>query len=260
MSIIETASRLATLSEFEELYDSATGKWRLPRYLVEPLTPELIARWKRECELTGAPVEREVGALYRSLIHLLQPSRVIETGTNFGYSAWCLGTALAELGGDRMLSTLDVWECHHVFRGAPAERYIHFIKASSLEVDLGLLPPSADMLVLDSDHRYSTIMGELNRLAPLLTVGGTAILHDTLYYDGVGFAVRALIRSRAFEIVTLPTPRNREDGVRPAGLSIARKVSDCRPGFLPFDDALSEVEVCLGDRTDRDLPVLYQSP
>lgn len=244
------------LDEFEELYDLPSGLWRLPSQITEPLTPELIAKWKQECDLMPSPVEREVGRFYRSLIHLLQPACVLETGTNFGYSAWCLGTALSEIGGDRALYTVDLWDCHHVFQGSPAEPFIHFIQGSSLEVDLDLLPGSFDMLALDSDHRYDTIMGELNRFAPLLAVGGTAILHDTLYFDGVGLAVKALMQSGAFDVVTLPTPRHHGTGIRPPGVTIARKMAEVAPGFLPFDETLSDVEVCLGNRTDRDAPVL----
>ena len=244
------------LDEFERLYDPRTGGWHIPEKLVAPFTPEDVEKWLAEHPLRFSPVEREVGRFFAALIHLLQPSTVLETGTNFGYSAYSIAGALRLLGGNRKLFTIDLWSCDHLFKGTEAEPSITFIQGNSLEIDLGVLPSSFDMLFLDSDHTYKTIVGEMNRFAPMLRMHGFMVLHDTLYYDGVALAVKQLMDTGAFEVVNFPTPRDHGRGTRPPGISIARKVRKVKPGFLKPKRTYLNVEINLSNRKDTDASLL----
>jgi hypothetical protein len=110
-----TALRLSDeniLAEFESLYDPRTGAWHLPGLFVdgERYEPGVSARW-RELKPHFGPVERAVGQLFGSLVMLYEPSVVLEAGTNLGYSGARIAHALHQLGGPRMLYTIDPVPC-----------------------------------------------------------------------------------------------------------------------------------------------------
>ena len=143
-----------------------------------------------------------------------------------------------------------------------------FVNGNSLEVELSQFVgpdsrrgpggmPIFDMLVLDADHRYGGIIGEVNRLSPHLRLGGVMLLHDSMYFDGVGLVVRQLARSGCFDVVTLPTPRRHglAEGRCP-GLTIATKTAPFGEDHLETDPTLLDVEVSLPGRTERDPPLV----
>lgn len=253
----------AIVDAFERLYDPRTGGWHMPEWFDAPFRPEQVMEWRQEKPLWYSPVEREVGHLYRSLTAMLRPKAVLETGTNAGYSACCIARGLQDAGGEGRLVTLDLKETPQLFRGTEIEHLIAFVRCNSLEVDIRTLLEAAggvrrfDMLVLDSDHRYGTLIGEINRFAPLLTVGGTMVMHDTFVYDGLALVVRELTASGAFEVVNLPTPRTHGNpNGRCPGVTIARKRIEVPAGFLRPNPALMDVETNLPGRTSDDPPII----
>ena len=75
-------------------------------------------------------------------------------------------------------------------------------------------------------------MRELMLYEPLLEVGGAILLHDSLFFDGVGAAVRQLLANPRFQGVTLDTPRRALPNQRCPGVTIVRKVRDGGPDLV----------------------------
>lgn len=224
------------LELFENLYDPATGLWHAPGWLVEKFDPKRVDEY-RQLKAHAAPVEREVADLYRSIVAMTKPHRILETGTNLGYSAYVLASGLLKLGGQRQIFTIDTREGEALFKNTEVDQIITFIKGSSLEFDLSALGSEPfDMLVLDSDHSYGTISGEVNRFAPLLRTGGLMLFHDTMFFDGIALVVRQLMNSPAFEVLNLPTPRHSEILPRCPGLTIARKIAEIEEDIIDRSD------------------------
>ncbi|HYG86049.1 MAG TPA: class I SAM-dependent methyltransferase [Azospirillum sp.] len=255
-------------TEFEKLYDRTTGGWFLPPHLRHPFNPSCIDHWREEYPPNYAPVELEVGHFYYVMTKLLRPKLVLETGTHFGYSSYCIADALQENGEDGVLYTIDLVKEHHVFQGTEHKDRVVFINGHSMEVDMGVFVgrdprrgpagmPIFDMLVLDADHSYSGIIGEVNRFSPHLRVGGVMLLHDSMYFDGIGLVVQQLARTGYFDIVTLPTPRRHGvAGGRCPGVTIATKKAAFQEDFLDPDPMLLDVSVCLPGRTVLDPPLI----
>jgi predicted O-methyltransferase YrrM len=200
--------------EYERRYDRTVGGWR------------------EEGTLRFGSVELEVGRLWHSLILLLQPRMILETGTFRGYSTACIASALASLGGDRRVITIDPEPKEDlVWAGSGLESVITLRRQLSQEAfgELYLAKSRFDMLVLDSDHHYDTIMTELMLYEPLLNVGGTILLHDTLFFDGVGAATRQLLANPRFQGLTLDSPRHEFPGHRCPGVTIVRKDREGQP-------------------------------
>ncbi len=134
-----------------------------------------------------------------------------------------------------------------LFTGTDLEKFITLRRERSQDaaVDFLLRKAQFDMLVLDSDHHYDTIMVELVLYEPLLTAGGTILLHDSLYYDGVGAAVAQLLANPRFQGVTLDSPRRHEAARREQrcpGVTIVRKNRGGHPS-LHVDSRCSGWEI-----------------
>lgn len=255
-------------TEFEKLYDRETGGWFVPPHLRNRFDPACVERWRDEHPVNYAPVELEVGQLYHSLAKLLRPTLILETGTHFGYSSYCIADALQENGDGGVLYTVDLESEHHLFRQTEHEERVVFVHGNSLDVDMGVFVgrdprrgpagmPIFDMLVLDADHRYGGLIFEVNRYAPHLRVGGLMVLHDAMFFDGIGLVVQQLARTGFFDILTVPTPRRHGIvGGRCPGLTITTKRAAFSEDFLDPDPALLDVEVCLPGRTVFDPPLI----
>lgn len=229
------------LRRFERRYDPQTGGYRAPG--------------------SGQPdygsVELEVGRLWYSLVMLLQPQQVLETGTYYGYSTCMIAQALSDLGGERMVTTIDPDRKPHLWVGTRLAPRIEWIAARSQDAAKDLAGAAYDMLVLDSDHHYNTVMEELIAFEPMLRKGGVILMHDTLFFDGVGAAVKQLQRNPRFEVVTLDSPRThgRPKHRRP-GVTIVRKAKIKGPPLVfesqydgLFDGNTVEPALLRGDRS-----------
>lgn len=204
-----------SVREFESTYDPASGG-----YFVGAL----------DRRIGYASVELEVGRLWYALVRLLRPRTVLETGTHRGYSTCNIAAALRDMGRDGHVWTIDPVEHHHLWLGTDLTPFITYIKKTSDLAYQSLSEMTFDLLVLDSDHHYSTIIEELRLFEPRLRVGGHILMHDTLYFDGVGAAVKQLAKDPRFELVTLDTPRTSgEPPRRPPGVTIVRKAAEGPP-------------------------------
>jgi len=138
-----------------------------------------------------------------------------------------IAAAIVENNNNGRVFTFDPMEYEHLWRGTPLDEFIEFRQCPSTEVDLGSIPASFDMLVLDSDHHYETIIAELRVFEPRLRVGGHILMHDSLYFDGVGAAVQQLMADARFEVITLDSPRTGgHPPRRPPGVTIVRKSAE----------------------------------
>jgi predicted O-methyltransferase YrrM len=207
-----------------------------------------VGGWRENGSISFASVELEVGRLWHALVLLLQPRSVLETGTFKGYSTACIASALASLGGERRIITIDPHpQDGQIWSGTELESMVNLRRQESQEAfaDLSQSGAKFDMLVLDSDHHYDTIMTELMLYEPLLKSGGTILLHDSLFFDGVGAATRQLLSNPRFQGITLDSPRQAVPNDRCPGVSIVRKEREGHPE-LYFDNRYSGWEV--GDR------------
>lgn len=191
-----------------------------------------VGGWHENGAISFASVELEVGRLWHAMVLLLQPRLVLETGTFQGYSTACVASALASLGGDRRVITIDPCPQEpQIWAGTDLERLVSLRRQRSQDAfaDLCLTNTRFDMLVLDSDHHYDTIMAELVLYEPLLKPGGAILLHDTLFFDGVGAAVRQLLANPRFQGVTFDSPRRALPNQRCPGVTLVRKERDGSP-------------------------------
>lgn len=193
-----------------------------------------VGGWHEHGVVHFASVELEVGRLWHALVLLLQPRMVLETGTFKGYSTACIASALATLGGDRRVITIDpAPQDGQVWAGTSLESVVTLRRQMSQDAlpDLIRAGTRFDMLVLDSDHHYDTIMTELLCYEPLLKVGGTILFHDSLFFDGVGAAVQQVLSNPRFQGLTLDSPRRAIPGQRCPGVTIVRKDRDGVPAL-----------------------------
>ncbi len=217
----------AKIRRFEKTYDPATGGYR--------------GRLRSKPDFGS--VEIEVGRLWYAMVMLLRPVRVLETGTYWGYSTSMIAAGLRDLGQDGIVTSIDPAESSHLWEGTALARHVRWICARSQDAAPTLKGTTFDMLVLDSDHHYRTIMEELIAFEPLLKPGGVILMHDTLFFDGVGAAVRQLRENPRFEVVTLDSPRTHGNpGWRSPGVTICRKLKR-KGGALRFDESLADLFV-----------------
>ena len=182
--------------------------------------------WMIDGVLDYGSVELEVGRLIYALVLVHQPKIVLETGTFMGYSTSCIASALKQIGGKRIVHTIDCSPKDFLFKDSSLDEYINFIPGRSQDVSGIFDQQKFDMLVLDSNHDYETILSELKLYEPKLVDGGIILIHDSLFFDGVGAAVSQIISSGRFECVTLDTPRHHHPRTkRSPGISIIRKLT-----------------------------------
>ncbi len=220
------------LLNYETLYRRDTGGWHNPN---------------ADQQLDYASVELEVGRFFYAFVLLTQPKTILETGVYIGYSTCNLASALKHLDNNGRVYCIDPMKTTHLWENTDLENLITWIPKMSQESLEALKGNRFDLLVLDSDHRYDTAMWELINFEPMLNTGGYILMHDSIFFDGVGAAVKQLYHNPRFEVVTLDTPRKSHlADSRCPGLTVVRKLSDGGPE-LKFEDQFKGWFV--GDRT-----------
>jgi predicted O-methyltransferase YrrM len=164
----------------------------------------LEADWRAAAaRIAGLGITPEAGmnpgdrrALYY-LVRRLRPRRVLEIGTQAGASTVHLAVGLADahLGSrEGRLLTVDIKDVNHQETGAwrafrlpqsPREAMrrlgvddlVEFRTARSLEV-LREQGDPYDLVFLDGDHRYRTVLAEIPAALGRLRPGGYVLLHD----------------------------------------------------------------------------------
>lgn len=210
--------------EFEKNYHPDTGGWD---------------RLDGNPNQTYAHIEKEVGRSLYGFVMLTQPRVVLETGTHYGYSTCLIAQALKNIGNGGHVITLDPLVTHHLWEGTDLEPHITWLNVTSQEFSKELerrTDHCFEMLVLDSDHHYNTIMEELILFDRFLIPGGHMFFHDALFYDGVGAALEQIKYNPRFEMITLNSPRSsgkiaadEAKCFRSPGVVLARKISNGEP-------------------------------
>ncbi len=230
----------SSLLKYESLYNWDTGGWHNP---------------EADSQLDYASVELEVGRFFYAFVLLTQPRTILETGVYKGYSTCSMASALRLLKNEGHIYCIDPMRTSHLWEGTQLDSLITWIpKLSQESIDL-LKDKKFDLLVLDSDHSYDTAMWELINFEKMLNSGGHILMHDSIFFDGVGAAVKQLYNNPRFEVITLNTPRKSHlANSRCPGMTIVRKKSDEGPELM-FENEFKGWFV--GDRTA--IPYLRRS-
>ncbi len=137
---------------------------------------------------------------------------VIETGTNRGFSTIVLAQALIDAGVGGVVRTVDIdGEVVQVARGhaeraGVAER-IRFNVGDSYEF-LDRLPDEVshvDFAFLDGDHRADHVIGEFERLYPLVAACDGKVYFDNTGRGGVAKALRHIHKVHGGNLVEFPS-------------------------------------------------------
>ncbi len=238
------------IETFENLYDKKTGgyhfpkKWYIPRQLEDLSSEQAVSlrqsiKNSNEPNLSFAPIEQEVAHLFYWLVRMVGATSILETGTNLGYSSSLFACGVRDNGGGNVY-TIDVNKNAFLWENTTLEKYITFIKGSSLDVELPT--KSFDMLFLDSDHSYDTILKEVIRFDPMLKIGGLCIFHDTFFFDGIGLCVNQLMKTNRYEVLNINSPRIGQKIKRCPGVTIARKILSSNENDITLDPKYSGIE------------------
>jgi cephalosporin hydroxylase len=118
--------------------------------------------------------------VYQEILCELRPDWIIETGTNWGGSAYYLAS-ICELLGHGQVITIDI----DAKPDPPQHERISYLAGSSTGSDvLGQVKAmtqaaSTRMVILDSDHSYEHVSDELAAYSELVTPGSYLIVEDT---------------------------------------------------------------------------------
>jgi cephalosporin hydroxylase len=128
---------------------------------------------------------------YQEAVFALKPDVIVETGVAHGGSA-ILSASLCRLIGRGRVIAVDIEIRPHNrqrLETHPLADLITLIEGSSTdqsvidEVGNHIQPGESVLVVLDSDHSYDHVMGELNAYAPLVTEGSWIVATDGIMRD-----------------------------------------------------------------------------
>jgi predicted O-methyltransferase YrrM len=202
------ASVMAVISA----YDPATGCYRREDGSLDPCHTEI-----------------ETLQTWGGLIRCIKPKVVVETGVYLGLSTSYIAAALRDshVEGAKVYS-IDPMDTPHYWDGSDLEGYIEFLPYTSQAAAPKLAHLAIDVLVIDSMHTYDQSSWELMTFEPQIRSGGFIIMHDTLFFDGVGRSAQHLYDNPRFEVITFDTPRTASAPTMQEpvsmGCTIARKI------------------------------------
>jgi cephalosporin hydroxylase len=139
-----------------------TGNFKSTKWLNTPIMQNILDLWT-----------------IQETISEVKPELLIETGTNQGGSALFYANLFDLMGIGRVI-TVDIEKMHDI-----SHPRIDFIVGKSIaETTLERVTESVHsvngpvMVILDSDHSYKTVIGELNAYAPFVTKGSFMLVQD----------------------------------------------------------------------------------
>lgn len=139
----------------------------------QPLNPDLPGY----TSFNDAGVETETGEFLYSLIRVLKPSNVLETGTHWGVGAAYMGQALL----DNNHGHLDTIEFDPANIEKAKKRMVDLQLSDRVQCHFGdarTFTPSTDYGFILLDTEPQTRFGELVRYFPRLAPGGFVFIHD----------------------------------------------------------------------------------
>ncbi|WP_009958541.1 CmcI family methyltransferase [Verrucomicrobium spinosum] len=130
----------------------------------------------------GRPVWQNVQDLWtlQEVICRIKPSLIIECGTNRGGSSFFFATLFDLMGTEGKIVTVDVEKLHDMSH----PRITYLLGSSTSDEIYNQIKAMADgvtgpiLVMLDSDHSQKHVAGELERYAPLATVGSYCFVQD----------------------------------------------------------------------------------
>ena len=144
----------------------------------------LLDSIEREARETRVPViRRETGALLRTLIAALSPSRILEIGTAVGYSALLMCRVMPE---DCRITTIENYEkripvARENFRRAGEEKRITLLEGDAGEWLKRLDGERFDLVFLDAAKaQYAAWLPSILKVMP----AGSVLVSDNVLQDG----------------------------------------------------------------------------
>lgn len=130
-----------------------------------------------------APViEDDIARLFKLLIHLQKPKRILEIGTGVGFSTTSMALAVKEYGGK--ITTIEIDESwaeitKNIFSREGVSDYIEIIVGDAQEILPTFDDESFDVVFQDGSKRlYHALLQDCLRV---LKKGGLFLLDDTLF-------------------------------------------------------------------------------
>ncbi len=163
----------------------------------------------------GQSPEIAVCDFVRTLVRMMQPQLVIETGVGQGYMTRTIASALSESGGK-----LVAFESDDDWRAMLYEQTFWFDRERVASLSPHFTPPVelvavADLCVFDSD--FDVRMAEIALWDLWAKAGAAALVHDTMDREGTSHSlVRELIQDLGMTGVFLNNPRGCFLAVQPA--------------------------------------------
>jgi predicted O-methyltransferase YrrM len=203
---------------------------------------------REDGSLDPCHTEIETLEMWNGLLKCIKPKVVVETGVYYGLSTCYIAAALRDSGvGGAKVYSIDPWDLDHYWRGSDLEEFVEFMQMPTQEAAPLLSHLDIDVLCIDSIHTYDQSSWELVNLEPQLREGGYVIMHDSLFFDGVGRTAKHLYDNPRFEVMTFETPRTSSvstvERPVPMGCTIARKIRNGAPitrdpAWIPVPEAL----------------------
>jgi len=199
-------------------YDPATGCYR-----------------RGDGSLDRIHTEAETLGVWRDLARCIKPRVIVETGVYQGISTCFLASALESNGNENSrIYAIDPLDIPHLWDASSLEKYIQFLAMTSQDAEPLISKLSIDLLIIDSIHTYGQSSWELKNFEPHVREGGFIIMHDSLFFDGVGRSAQHLYDNPRFEVITFDTPRTEsvetvKSGPVSMGCTIARKIRHGSP-------------------------------
>ena len=159
---------------------------RITEYIdsLESSQGSLLDSIEREARETRVPViRRETGALLRTLIAALSPSRILEIGTAVGYSALLMCRVMPE---DCRITTIENYEkripvARENFRRAGEEKRITLLEGDAGEWLKRLDGERFDLVFLDAAKaQYAAWLPSILNVMP----AGSVLISDNVLQDG----------------------------------------------------------------------------
>lgn len=121
--------------------------------------------------------------LYHEIIWETKPDVIVECGTAHGGSALWLHDQMALYSASPDVLTVDIEDREPYYPTRPVEFGIHYLHGSSVDRKIvGKVYEHVDdrsaLVILDSAHTKSHVLGELDAYASLVPVGGYLIVED----------------------------------------------------------------------------------
>ena len=168
----------------------------------------------------GWTAEVETLDFFYSLVRLLKPRRVVETGTWLGRSAVSIGSALRDNGFGALTSIEINPDAAKVARDRVAEFGLDRSVSIHVETSLAFAPHGPyDLALFDSDIPIRA--AEFLKFYEFLEPGSFILFHDTApHHIGSADNIHDLIIMGLLEGLFLPTPR---------GLFVGKLIKPARP-------------------------------